>query len=81
MKPSSPNPTRVMPMAPSATAPPSPTAAAALKSHVGSAVPSGRPRSSSSACAAMPTARKKASNVAMSVVQFTRGAIMAPSTT
>ena len=44
-------------------------------------VASGRPRNSSRAWAATPTARKNAMSVAMSVVQLTCGAIIAPSTT
>ena len=58
-------PTRMTPNTPSTSAPSSPTTTTATSAADGIAVRSGRPRSSSSACAASPTARKNASTVAI----------------
>ena len=69
------------PSMPSATAPASPIAASAHKTASGMRVPSGRPCSSSSACAAMPIARKNAISVSTSQRTFTTGASDAPITT
>jgi len=58
-----------------------PIAAAAFSTEPGSSVPSGRPLSSSRACAEMPTARKKARRVAMRRIASSFGARLAPITT
>ncbi|HXL94436.1 MAG TPA: hypothetical protein VN969_36350 [Streptosporangiaceae bacterium] len=73
-------PTRMTPSTPSASAPSSPTTTTSTSAHDGMRVRSGRSRSSSSACAASPTARKNASTVAISLLVCTRGASEAPIT-
>ena len=73
--------TSAMPSMPRATAPASPTTATPTSRELGMRVPSGRPCSSSSACAASPIARKNASRVSPSHRICTSGASEAPITT
>ncbi len=74
-------PTTITPATPRASAPARPATATATRTADGIRVRSGRPLSSSSACAASPTARKKASTVAISLLSWTCGASAAPMTT
>ncbi len=74
-------PTRATPNTPRASAPARPAAITATSTGDGIRVRSGRPLSSSSACAASPTARKNASTVAISRLTCTCGASAAPMTT
>ena len=74
-------PTRDRPAMPSAIAPAAPAALTAISTGPGIRVRSGRPRSSSRAWAAIPTARKKASRVASRRLRPTWGASAAPMTT
>ena len=74
-------PTRATPNTPRASAPARPAAITATRTGDGIRVRSGRPLSSSSACAASPTARKNASTVAISRLACTCGASAAPMTT
>ena len=69
------------PSMPSATAPARPVTASAHSTASGMRVPSGRPRSSSSACAATPIARKNAITVSTSQRTFTVDTMHAPITT
>ena len=73
-------PTRATPATPRASAPARPTMTTVTSAGDEIRVRSGRPRSSSSACAASPTARKNASTVAISQLVCTRGASAAPMT-
>ncbi|TAN31938.1 hypothetical protein EPN29_12105 [bacterium] len=77
----SPRPATGTPAMPRPTAPASPMAAAVHRTALGISVRSGRPFSSSSAWAEMPTARKKASSVAARRTALTDGARLAPMTT
>ena len=78
---SSTQPTLATPATPNATAPASPATVTATSVGAGMRVCNGRPFSSSSACAASPTARKNAVSVASSGVRLTWGARLAPMTT
>ena len=74
--------TTIAPAIPIATAAPIETTASAARARAtGSAVASGRPFSSSSACAPIPTARKKAASAAPSRPGYHCGASAAPITT
>ena len=73
-------PTQYTPTTPRASAPARPTTTTATRADDGIRVRSGRPRSSSRACAASPTARKNASTVAIRRLVCTRGASAAPIT-
>ena len=78
---SSAQPILAMPATPSATAPARPMTVTAIRAGELIRVRSGRPLSSSSACAARPTARKNAISVAISADRLTCGARQAPMTT
>src|SRR6202011_2060568 len=81
MKSSRPTPTLGKPARPTATASTSAAAPAVFKTQPGIDVRRGRPLSSSKACAAIPTARKKAMSVVVSRNTLTFGASAAPITT
>ena len=84
-----PNPTKAMshqdtlaaPRTPIPTAPARATAARAQRIPSEIRVRSGRPRSSSSACAQIPTPRKNPTTLAPSLPPSSRGATAAPITT